>query len=134
MKIVAEDHVVGAHLRARFGECAPQINVTRIDPAQNIAAGAFEPLGDSLRISAIGLADPAGDPILILADDVDAAVGGAAVDNEVLVAGREIVEHGDNRLFKIGRHVERRRDDGDAHLLLQRPRPEDGLAHPATRE
>ncbi len=118
VEVVAEDHVgiaCGEDL-AHFRKRPVKQKIAGIDPAEHVAGRAPEALGKRVRIALVRLADPLRDRCLVLADDIDAAVGRSTIDHDILVAGGEVVAHGRDGLAEITRHVEIDGDNRDSQL------------------
>jgi len=139
---VAEHHVRGRircecidHGRNRPGK----VEVVAVEVGDDLAAGSGEPLVDRVVHPAIGLRQPA-EPRRsgVAPEDLERAVGGAAVNHDVLDIWVRLLLHRQDRLFDEASLPEARRDDRDEregrsrsrrrHLTLpttirQSPRP-----------
>ena len=71
------------------------------DPAHDFAGGAGESFIKGVVHALIGFGEPAGDLRFVFADDVDGAVGGTAVDDEVFEIGIVLGEDRVNRLLDV---------------------------------
>lgn len=87
--------------------------VVRIEPGQNGTGGPGEALVDGAGLAAVGLGDPVGQPRLVAADDLRAAVRGTAVDDHVFDLRIVLREDRLDRLLDEAALVERGRNDGD---------------------
>jgi hypothetical protein len=93
-------------------DCARAVDVVRIEPCQNLAAGAGEAPVDRICLPGIRLRAPEGQAVLVAANDFKAAIRRTAVDDDVLQVR---VVLGKDRLDRSGqerRLVERRGDNG----------------------
>jgi hypothetical protein len=68
---------------------------------------------DRVRLSAVGLAHPPGEAILVAADHLDAPVRGTAVDHDVLDRLVVLLQYRPHRLLQELALIERRSDDAD---------------------
>jgi len=75
-------------------------------------------LVDRIRLAAVGLGDPPGQAVGVAADDLQAAVGGAAIHDDIFQARVVLAEHGADGGFQEARLIERRRDDGDQRQVV----------------
>src|SRR5262249_34127746 len=73
----------GGHGRERSGE----IEVVRVQPREDLAGGAAEPLIQRIALPAIGLTDPVVEIRLILPDEIQRPIGRAPVDEDELQIG-----------------------------------------------
>jgi FkbM family methyltransferase len=94
-----------------------QVEVITVDVRDDVAGRPVEPLVDRMRLSVVRLADPACDPIVVTAQDVDRAVVRAAVDDEILEVGISLLEHRANRALQILGLVQGGRDHRHSRLL-----------------
>ena len=69
---------------------------------------------ESVRLTMILLAHPIGQPVFVSPDDIDGAVGRAAVHDDVLEIGVALKEDGADCLLDELALIVARRDDGDA--------------------
>ena len=83
-------------------EGARQIDVVGVEPAQKVTGGSSEALLQSVILSLIWLANPVGQVGLVPTDDLYAAVGGAAINDDVLQVWVLLVENGQDSLFEEG--------------------------------
>jgi hypothetical protein len=90
-----------------------QQRVVRAQPAKEIAGGALERDVERGGLAAVGAARPPRQPVLVAADDLDAAVRRAAVDDGILERRVVLRQHRLDRLLEERRLVVRRRDDAD---------------------
>jgi hypothetical protein len=88
------------------GKAAHLVLVGGRDPAHDFAGGAGEAFVEGVVHAVVRLADPAGDLRRVFADDVQGAVGGAAVDDEVFEVGVILREDGLDGLLEVFGGVE----------------------------
>ena len=103
-QVAADDRRPAARRRrAQFAQRAREVQVVRVLPAHVFAGGALEALVDGMRLAPVRLAFPMGQVAFVFADDVHAAVGGAAVDDDVLQPRIPLIQHGqDGSLQEAG--------------------------------
>ena|SRR5438128_3139394 len=92
---------------------ARQIEIVAVDKAKDIARGLLETFIDGMHLPAIFLADPVGEMLFVLTNDVDAFVVAAAVDDDVLKRLVPLIEHRQDRFFEKLSLIKRGRDDAD---------------------
>src|SRR5205085_8480545 len=97
-----------------------QEGVVGAEPAQDLALGTPEAGVERVDLAAVGLTAPPREPVAVGADDIDASVGGAAVEDDVLDRLVVLREHGLDRLFEELRLVVGRGDDAHERRA-QRP-------------
>src|SRR5688572_7161434 len=84
------------HSRERAG----QIEIVAVEKGEDVSGRAFESFIDRVDLSAILFADPVGEAIFVLANDRDAFVSAAAVDDDVLERFVALLQDGKDRLFE----------------------------------
>ena len=95
------------HLRER----ARLVDIVGIQPRQYLAARSGKTLVERIRRACIGRTRPKVDLALVLAQNVESAVGAAAVHHDVFAVRIMLVDHGRNRLLDKAPLIEARRDD-----------------------
>ena len=90
----------------RRADCARQIEVIRVEPGDDLPVRMGKPLVDGLGLPAVLLADPPGQPVCILLDDLHAAVGRTAIDDDVLDVVIVLLQDGKHGLPEEGRLIE----------------------------
>ena len=107
----------GGFVGERFGS-SPQrvffVIVIAVEIAVDGAGGAGEAFVDGVGLAAVRLGNPEGQMRGIFADDLDRAVGAAAVNDHVLEVGIILREDRVDGLFEKPGLIEAGRDDGDA--------------------
>src|SRR5262249_7087906 len=96
------------------GEPADLKDIGRGNPAHDFAGGAGKAFVDGVIHAVVRLTDPAGQMGFIFANDVNSAVGGAAVDNEVFEIRVVLCKDGEKRLLDVLGRVEGGGDERDA--------------------
>ena len=76
-----------------------------------------ETLVDCIRLTPVGLGDPPGKPVGIALDDIQRAIGGSAIDDEVFQVGIILRQHRLDGLFEETSLVIRWSEDGNERLL-----------------
>ena len=109
----AGDGLVPAARAADRAQRTGKQQVVRIDPVEQIARRAREPLVNGVRLAVVLLADPICQPFLVTPDDVDALVGTATVDNDVFEVWVTLQENGPNCLLDEAALIVTGRDDGN---------------------
>ena len=84
---------------ADHGEAAGVEHIGGGDPAHDFAGGAGETFVEGVVHAVVRFGDPAGELGLVFTDDVEGAVGGTAVDDEVFEIGVVLREDGLDGLF-----------------------------------
>lgn len=94
------------------GDGAGKEEIVGVQPGEDLAAGLGEAGADGIGSAAVLLRDPA-NASAVGAEEIDGAIGGAAVENGVFDMGVALGENAVDGLREEVRHVEGRRDDGD---------------------
>ena len=92
--------------------------IGRADPAHTFAGGAGETFVDGVVHAVIGLADPGMEIRFVATDDVDAAVGRSAVDNDVIKIWVILAKDRANGRVEVAGRVEDGRDEGNGRPRL----------------
>lgn len=105
------------------GEGPWKIEVGGIEPSHDFARGFGEAFVDGSVLAAIGFAAPKGQAVGMAADDFATAVGGSAIDHDILQVGSTTIRREKdalNRLLQMRRLVVGRRNDGNFHEELNK--------------
>jgi len=73
--------------------CSGEIEVIRIQPADEFTMRPMEAFIDRFRLTGILFGDPPGQAIGVTADDLDTAIGGSPIYNQILNPGIILFEH-----------------------------------------
>ena len=87
-------------MRHHCVESAGQVNVVTVDKGDNVASRAFEALVDCVYLAAIFFAFPVGQFVFVAADDGNAFIGAATVDDDVLERLITLIQNRQDRLFR----------------------------------
>jgi len=93
-----------------LAKCARDIRVIGVEPAENVAAEAGEAFVERIGLAVIFLRDPL-DAVAKGAENIDAAIGRAAVHHDVIHARPILRQHTFDRVTQKLRRIERRRDN-----------------------
>ena len=88
------------------------VGVVGVHPGEQVPSRETQPLVDRLGLPAVGLRDPGQVRVLTALEQLDRAVIGVAVDDDVLVR-RPQRGHAVERVGQVARHVARGRDHGE---------------------
>jgi len=72
-----------AHDRRDGVQCPREVEIVRVEPAHDLGGARFEPFLNRVVLAGVGLADPPVESVLVRPEDLDAAVGGSSVDDDV---------------------------------------------------
>ena len=115
---------------ANGGEGPREVEIGGIEPAHDVTRGFGEAFVDGCVLPAIGFAAPECERVGMALDDFATAVGGSAIDNNILqirpaaVGGKQDAL---DRLVQVRGLVVGRGDDGNFHEGLRQKQPASGL-------
>src|SRR5579884_1663234 len=119
---VHERTTAGTECLHRGRHSAREVDVVRVQPAEDLAASQREPLVERMRLAAVRLRDPA--KVVVAPKDVERLVRRAAVDDDVLDPRVVLLAHAVDRRRKIPALVQGRSHDRDERKLdAHRPLP-----------
>src|SRR5712671_1598905 len=93
-----------------------KIEIVAVQERENVSRGSREPLVDRVGLAAVFFGHPVGEVLFMPADDVDALVRAAAVDDDVLDLRAFLAEHRSDGLFEESPLIERGSHDAEFHL------------------
>src|SRR5215218_9195278 len=91
--------VIGEVIHHRV-EGSGQLYVVAVDERENVAGGSLKALVDRVYLAAILFTFPIGEFVFVAANDRNAFVGAAAVDDDVLERLITLIQDGEDRLFQ----------------------------------
>ncbi len=74
----------------RGADRARQVKIVRVQPGNDLAPGALQPFIEGIGLARVRLGDPPGKLVGVFTDNIQAAIRGAAIDDDVL-QGRGIL-------------------------------------------
>ena len=115
MQAVAEEEfrLPGVKLLGGKGQRSRQIEIVRVEPAENISRRQRKAFIEGVSLTAILFTFPVRQVALVFLDDLGAVVGAPAVDDDVLQVRILLADHGQDRLLQETALVVGRRDYGD---------------------
>src|SRR5438309_1804096 len=105
-----------AEITRHRGQGTRQIEIITIEISYDVARGLGQSLVESMRLTAILFAHPKSELAFVFANNFDAAVSAAAIDDDEFQRFILLIKHRVNCLFEVPSLIQRRRDNAKLRL------------------